>query len=245
MNDLTARVQTALQRGSCIVLPNTSVLGSDRPLNRGKSICRGTEGDSDFEVGYPFDLAGILSIWPGAFQRAKISLNNIRIFGPISADACLHFHGYSKREIQSSSEKFHFLLMTVQVIAPYDARAGTVQLDENARKLDVNGQPGLVLLYEIDGVLKITPLKCGDTVVLPSGSPHTFAAAPGVFGSYGAIEICDDAGKMYQTHYESDEPDRRQLIAATIEKTMGFQPPPDVDLSLADIPGFKLYVERR
>lgn len=244
MEDLTIKVGEALRTKGCTVIPNTSVFLSDRPLNASKPFGQGDKGNSDFDVGHSFNLWEVLSRRM-AISRARISLNNIRIFGPVSARGCLHYHGYSEEELAASIDAFHFIIMTVHVIARYDSQSGEVQMDDRVPALEVKGKPGLVLIHERDGLLKIEPLEIGDTIVVPSSAYHTFSAAPGVFASYGAIEVCDNPAKMYQTHYESEERNPNAIIANTIRHLGGFEPADLRKLSLADVPDFGLYVEER
>jgi len=244
MKDLTTVIQEALAVHRCRIIPNASIYLTDRPENYGKRGSRGSRGNSDVEAGHSFDLVDVVRSF-GDHRAVRMSLNNIRIFGRIADVDFPHYHGYSQREWKQLPGSFHFIFMTVQSIARIDTITGGVRIGECQREATSDGKPGLILIYEEDGVLLKEGLRVGDAIALPSGVYHTFAAADGVFASYGAIEVCDDERFMYQVHYEESERDPRETIANTIQRVTGVRPSQVAHLTLGDIPGFEDYVEKR
>jgi hypothetical protein len=245
MNDLSVAIGDALANNRCSVIHQSSVYMTDRPENAGKSGSIGHRGNSDVEVGHSFELTALLRAI-GAHSSARLSLNNVRIFGRIADDDFPHYHGYSRRDLSASPGRFHFIFMTVHSIARYDPATGCVIVGECLRDINVNGEPGLILIHEVEGILVKEALEVGDAIILPSGVYHTFAALDGVYASYGAIEACDDAAFMYQGHhYAEDEREPREVLANTIRAMTGVYPQNIADLTLADIPGLANYVEPR
>jgi len=223
---------------------NASIYLTDRPENYGKRGSRGSRGNSDVEAGHSFDLVDVVRSF-GDHRAVRMSLNNIRIFGRIADVDFPHYHGYSQREWKQLPGSFHFIFMTVQSIARIDTiTVACVSVNAKGRQQAMASQV-LILIYEEDGVLLKEGLRVGDAIALPSGVYHTFAAADGVFASYGAIEVCDDERFMYQVHYEESERDPRETIANTIQRVTGVRPSQVAHLTLGDIPGFEDYVEKR
>ncbi|MGH8559923.1 MAG: hypothetical protein ACRESZ_21220 [Methylococcales bacterium] len=245
MKDLTSIVREHVASAKCAVISKSTIYLTDRPENRGRNGFKDNNGNSDVEAGHAVDLLSVALPIASSAGRVYASLNNIRIFGPISNQNFLHYHGYSNEELRNKIGAFHCILLTVHAVARYNRETGEVSLSNRIENVEVGGKAGLVLLHEEERVLRIEPLRVGDMVILPSGTYHSFSAAPGVFASYGAIELCDDPKFMYQVHYEEGHRDFRLFIANTIEEITGSRPDDISRLTLADIPGLEHYVETR
>jgi hypothetical protein len=245
MNDLSVAIADALAINRCCVIPRSSIYMTDRPENSDKCGSFSSRGNSDVEVGHSFDLSAVLRAI-GECANARFSLNNIRVFGRIADDDFPHYHGYSQDDLRAAPGRYHFIFMTVHNIARYIPNSDCVFVGECLRKIEVDREPGLILIHEDDGILRKQALQVGDSIVLPSGVHHTFAALDGVYASYGAIEVCNDPAFMYQGHhYEEEERDPCEIVANTIHSMTGVRPPNVSALTLADIPGFANYVEAR
>lgn len=245
MESLTEAIKTAVTTGECMVLRASALYMTDHPRLVGSPGFLHDRGNSEVEAGHSFNLDEIVHCISADSKRLRVSINNIRIFGPISTRNFPHYHGYSREELRTKKGAFHFIVLMVQMIAPYDISENTIDTSRRIESITVEGEPGLILLYESEGFLRTERLSVGDAIVLPSGVYHTFAAAPGVFASYGAIEICDNPDVMYQAHYEEKNRDPREVVANTIESLTGKRPPDSSKLTLGDIPGLALYVEDR
>jgi hypothetical protein len=79
---------------------------------------------------------------------------------------------------------------------------------------------------------------------LPSGVYHTFSALQGIYASYAALEICDKADAMYQTHFYESDHNAQEVIANTLEKEMGQRPSDISGLTLASVPSIKAWTQK-
>lgn len=247
VRDVTEEVKLALLRDTVSVIRDASLYRTDRPHHAGGHGSVGTKGDSELEAGLPSRLGMTIE---EVFRTKELywSLNNIRIFGPISEYDYPHYHGYSRQQLaeerlRGNKHAMQVVVIMVQAIAPYDETTQAVYFDEPIQTMrDKEGNDALIVIYEENGILKTQPLETGDMVVLPSGAYHTFSALPGVYASYAAIEISDAAEMMYQTHFMGNDQKARGVIANTVEAETGQHPEDDSKLTLADVPSLRAHV---
>lgn len=248
MRDLTEELREAVNKNECTIIKDTTLFSSDRPKWRGEKYSTGVLGDSDIHAGMSFDFNTVCGALVHQRKSPLMSLNNIRIYGPVADAGFLHYHGFSREHIEENKDDYQFIMLTVQAIQPYDPASDLVDFSTPHSSLQTpDGQPGFVVIHQKGDILVVDALETGDTVVLPSGVYHTFSAAQGIFGYYGAIEVASHPDKMYQAHFRDETIDPRIIITKTIEHETGRRPTArDIPfLTFKDIPSLRPYVEVR
>lgn len=240
----TAQIIEALRAGGCTLLKNKANYRTDRPAHIGKPESTHGRGNSESEVSYPLDLGKVCSVV--GIKSPALCINSLRMYGQISQENPLHFHGYSN----PSPGKMEFIIFSVKMISTYDPSSGDVHVLRCCRNGKLNpeweGKAPLVFIYENDGLVQHIAPEAGDMVILPSGVFHEFSCLPGVFVDLSSIEVASDVAILSGGSWKRDDGSNPfEVIAATIAHETGtFVPKEDIgNLTLADIPSLVPYVE--
>jgi hypothetical protein len=157
--DLTVEIKHALKRGEASVIRNASLFRTDRPHHSGNHGSIGTLGDSELEAGLPFQIFATIN---EIFQNENpfFSMNNVRLFGPISEKDYPHYHGYSKKDLknlhdQGNSAAMQTIIIIMQAIAPYDEKTQNVNFNDTVSDIcDPESNSAIILITEEGGILK-------------------------------------------------------------------------------------------
>ena len=244
-SDMTARIIEAIRSGRCTLLKNRANYRTDRPANAGKLGNTHVRGNSESEVSFPFNLGKICN--EVGISSPTLCVNSLRMYGQISDENPLHFHGYDT----VAPEKMEFIIFSIKMIAPYDPSTGAVFAGDCTRHSSQapsswDGKPPFLLIYEEGGLVRSLTADVGDVVILPSGVFHEFSCLPTAFVDVSSIEVASEVAILSGASWKRNERETAQkVISRTIYAETGYRPPAAAEptLTLADIPSIAAYVE--
>ncbi|HIK04137.1 MAG TPA: hypothetical protein IGS40_05395 [Trichormus sp. M33_DOE_039] len=241
LNHTTELIIEAIKSGKCTLLKNKANYRTDRPANKDKMGSLHTRGNSESEVSHPIDVGRVCR--EVGIESPVVCVNSLRMFGQISDENPLHFHGCS-----NSHAGMEFIIFSVKMISSYNPETGAIFASECSRyfpyELHCGGVSPVVFIYEEDGIVKHIAAEVGDMLILPSGVFHEFSCLPRTFVDLSSIEVAADVSILSGgswTREPGSTPE--QVISRTILLETGNAPDNVDDLTLADIPSLKRYVE--
>ena len=223
-------IAKAIKSGKCTVLSGYGEFETDRAINKGHPNYIGVEGNSEEEASKPFDLMTVINAI--GIKKPRIAVDSLRLFGSVHTADPIHFHGYAPHELKQG--KGEAQLVFLKDAAPYDPKTGIIDHKNMVRnghlmspemrsKMLSKDKPPVIIVVEIEGIVKRLPLNVGDVLVLPSGAKHHFSCLPGIYADISTIEIADTVHAMGKTTWEKPEYYQR-VIADTIEQETGKRP---------------------
>lgn len=243
LNGTTTQIIKAITSGTCTLLKGKANYRTDRPANLGKPGNTHVRGNSESEVSFPLDLGKICH--EVNLGTPNLCINSLRMYGQISAENPLHFHGYSN----PTAGAMEFVIFSVKLICPYNPESGDIHALSSSRNGSIGGSSDvapLVLIFEENGKLKHIAPEAGDMLILPSGKFHEFSCLPRIFADISSIEVASAVSSLSGGSWKRENGlTPQQVIAETFLEETGKSVEPErlSSLTLADVPSLAPYIE--
>jgi hypothetical protein len=237
----TAQVIKAILSGQCTLLKSKANYRTDRQANAGKPESTHTRGNSESEVSHPINIGDVCEAT--GIISPILCVNSLRMYGQISYENPLHFHGYANPSVNPC--RMEFIIFSIEMITSYEPSTGNINGLLSSRDCDLRdleGNQPVIFMFEEGGIIKHIFPEVGDMVVLPSGVFHEFSCLPGVFADLSSIEVASNVEILSGGSWQRNEGTSfNAVLLATVATETGVYP--ENELSLADIPSLKPYIE--